>query len=324
MATTEIQVAYDSEDQSVHTMDVEQLGPSLIALGTLCKRANAILNGDRATVRVLVESDFEHKCFLISFQIVQDIYSQVQSLLHNHDVKTSKEILEWLGLVESAIGAFGLFKYLKEKRGRKPDSVQFSDKEGTVELQFDAGQNNKIEKIVINQHVYQLSQDRSVIASVKGVLQPTQSPGISAVEFREHGRLIETVHKKEAAEIIARELIDTEPDSTGLKPQVIDARLTIYSPVFDQDSRMWKFIYGGRVVRVDIHDSGIAEDVMRRGAISIGDAYLVKLEITEHKTENGYRNTYRALSWSQFLPASPGSAQGILDLIERSEDGDGH
>lgn len=164
-----------------------------------------------------------------------------------------------------------------------------SDKDGSVELKFDAGQNNRIGEIHLHQNVYQLSNDRSVIAAVKGVLQPTQTRDITAVEFKDrNGRTVEAIDKAHAATIIEQEGFDVPQDEGALPTQTIDARLTIYSPVFATESKMWKFIYSDHVVKVDISQSGMAEDVIRRGTISIGDAYLVRLEITEHKTANGY------------------------------------
>ncbi len=304
MSKTQIQIAYESDDPNVHTMDVEQLAPSLLAIGNLCKRVNAIANGDKATVRVLVESDFENKCFLINLQIVQDIYSHVQSLLHNQEVKTAKEILEWLGLLEGVLGGFGLFEYLKEKKGRSIESFETSDKDGTIKLKFE-GDNNSI---TITQNVYQLSQDHTVIAAAKSVLQPTQTHGISSVDFKEKGRTITSISKSEATEIITKEIPLALTSESQLAPQIIDARLIIYAPVFNQGSKVWRFIYSDRIIQVDISDSGIAEDLLRRGGLQIGDAYFVKLEITEIQTEKGkFRNHYRAISFSQFLPAQKGT-----------------
>ena len=64
------QVAYVGEDPNDHTMDVEELAPALLAFGKLIRAANAELNKSRARVRVLVASDFEHKCFNINFEVV--------------------------------------------------------------------------------------------------------------------------------------------------------------------------------------------------------------------------------------------------------------
>jgi hypothetical protein len=310
MATTaELQVAYNGADPDSHSMDVDQLAPSLLAIGTLCKRANAIINGEKATVRVLVESDFEHKCFLIHFKVVQDLIVQLQGFLHNEDIKTSKEIIEWLIGVEAMMGGFGLLRYLKEKRGRKPESVVVSDKTGTVEVKF-AGDNNKV---VINQNVYALSEDKTIISAVKNILRPVLSPDISSVAFMRRGQCVERIDRPQATEIIAMEQPDSLDDTADIKPQVVDARLTIYAPVFDEKSKVWKFIYGDRPISVDISESGISDDVFARGTMRIGDAYLVKLEIAEHKTEKGYRNSYRALAVTKFLPAPHGFQLPLTD-----------
>ncbi len=66
LSSQAFQVAYDGEDGG-HSMDVEQLGPALQAFGKLIREANAQLNGKKATVRVFVVSDFEHRCFNINF-----------------------------------------------------------------------------------------------------------------------------------------------------------------------------------------------------------------------------------------------------------------
>jgi hypothetical protein len=97
MATkTELEVAYSGPDPKVHSMDVEQLAPSLLAIGKLCKRANAVVNGDAATAKVFVRSDFEHQCFLVHFQVVQELIAQIQGFLHHEEIKTSKEIIDGL------------------------------------------------------------------------------------------------------------------------------------------------------------------------------------------------------------------------------------
>jgi hypothetical protein len=62
-------------------MDVEELGPALLVFGKRIKAANAELNKDRATVKVLVASDFEHKCFNINFEIIQTIWEQLRDFI---------------------------------------------------------------------------------------------------------------------------------------------------------------------------------------------------------------------------------------------------
>ena len=62
-------VAYDGKDAE-HSIDVESLAPALLAFGKLIREANVEFNGKRATAKVVVVSDFEHKCFNINFDVM--------------------------------------------------------------------------------------------------------------------------------------------------------------------------------------------------------------------------------------------------------------
>lgn len=57
------QVAYVGDNDNDHSRDVEALGPALLAFGKLIRAANTELNQNPATMKVLVDSKFEHKCF---------------------------------------------------------------------------------------------------------------------------------------------------------------------------------------------------------------------------------------------------------------------
>ena len=70
MSKVAFQLRYDGPALSEHGMDVADLAPALLALGDLIKRANANVNGD-AKVNLIVQSDFEHKCFQVSLELVQ-------------------------------------------------------------------------------------------------------------------------------------------------------------------------------------------------------------------------------------------------------------
>ena len=48
-------------------MDVADLAPALLALGELIKQTT--FNGDAAKVNLIVQSDFEHKCFQINLEL---------------------------------------------------------------------------------------------------------------------------------------------------------------------------------------------------------------------------------------------------------------
>jgi hypothetical protein len=110
MSRQSFQVAYDG-DSDTHSMDVQGLAPALLAFGRLVREANSELNGRRATVKVLVKSDFEHKCFNINFEVIQNILDMIAGLLQSEEIKTARQILIDLGIIGGG-GGLELFGYL--------------------------------------------------------------------------------------------------------------------------------------------------------------------------------------------------------------------
>ena len=89
------------------------------------------------------------------------------------------------------------------------------------------------------------------------------------------------------------------------EPQEVEAMLTIYSPVFDQEASKWKFLYEGGRITVDISETDIAAGVMDRGGVSVSDRYKVLMEVIKYKTEAGsIKSRYKATKVIKFLPAA--------------------
>jgi hypothetical protein len=59
-------------------------------------------------IRVLVTSDFEHKCFNINFEVVQNILQQISTLLKSEDLKNARDILAALGIGWGGLSAMPL------------------------------------------------------------------------------------------------------------------------------------------------------------------------------------------------------------------------
>src|SRR6266852_2631605 len=102
MSRHAFQVAYDGGLASEHSLDVEALAPALLGFGRLIRESNSVLNQNRATVKVLVTSDFEHKCFNVNFEVLQSFLQQVKTLLQDDNIQTATKLLQTIGIVGSA------------------------------------------------------------------------------------------------------------------------------------------------------------------------------------------------------------------------------
>jgi hypothetical protein len=194
------QVAYDGAGDT-HDMDVQILAPALLAFGDIIRTANAEINGDRSKVRLLVTSDFEHKCFNINFQLVMTLYEQIKTFLKLDDVSTAQTILIWLGIFGvTPLGGFGLFKFLKVRRGREIKNVtrlDSPDKQGLVSIEL--GDGAAVEKIEIHNHVYNLSENKEIAKAVSRAIQPIRDgEPFERLEFRETGKPKELISRSDA------------------------------------------------------------------------------------------------------------------------------
>lgn len=302
MSRAIIQLIYEGPALRNHLMDVQELAPALMAMGDLCQEANRVLNRERTQVKVFINSDFERGSFLINCEVIQSLYELV-NLIKDPRVMTAKELLEWLGIIGGLTGGYGLFKYLKIRRGRKIGLVEFTKSnkgENIVSIQC-KGDNNTF---CIPQRVYELGEDKNIIQACKGIVKPLKSLDIDCVKFKDKSGVQESVDKSDADAIIGTELESKEEEI--VKPQIVDARLTVHTLSFDTKPIKWKFKYGSDVISVDVSETDIPEETIKRGYARVGDNYKAKLEITERKTETGgYVNDYKIIEVLEFAPGPP-------------------
>jgi hypothetical protein len=303
VADASFEIAYDGDDLRDHRMDVQQLAPALLALGNLIRDANALLNEDRSRVKVLVQSDFEHKCFSVSLDVVQSVFEHARSFLDHKDVKTAREVLEVLGLVGiPSIG--GVLGYLRWRKGQKVDSeatITDTTVGGLIQLKLQDGSTAHI-----SQTVYHLAERPEIKKAVSGVLAPTLSPGIDQVEIRERGAPPSATITKSDAEDIRASCESDARETAEIEhtPQPVIAHLRVRAPTFDPDVKQWRFYYGEDIIAADISETNIAANAIARGGVMIDDLYTVKLLITEHETPaHQFRKSYKITEVLDFKPA---------------------
>jgi hypothetical protein len=317
MSKVAFQLRYDGPALSEHGMDVGDLAPALLALGDLIKRANATVNGDAAKVNLIVQSDFEHKCFQVSLELVQSILSTIGTLLTDeHALKNAQTIAGWLGLVGGS--SLGLFKYLAHRKGKVVESVTpvadqttitTSDSQGNVAVKFQGDDGT----VIVNQNVFILGEDPLVREYATKVVSPLKRKGIDKLQFNpERADKGETITKADADAITIGRNELKEKEIESFEPQAITAHLQVTRPDFDSSAKSWRFRYGDKTISVDISETSIADDVRARGYVRIGDTWHVRMLVTEKRTPAGYRNEYKV---TEVLDFEPALRQSLLPFI---------
>lgn len=211
-------IRYDGPALENHEMDVHDLAPALLALGDLCGVANEALNGPDSAVRVIVRADMEHRCFQISFDLIQTTYDHLTTFMGKENVKTAKELLEWIGIIGGGTlfvggGLFGLYKALyknsqeAETFKSPPTDLSHEIRQGQVEAHMETG--NIVYQIVgddnritVAPEVHLIARDARSLSSVKKILAPLSKAGVTKLEFEVDGRVTQYFSKTEAQELL--------------------------------------------------------------------------------------------------------------------------
>ncbi|MGY3618823.1 hypothetical protein [Bradyrhizobium sp. USDA 10063] len=297
------QVAYVGDIDSDHSMDVEALAPALLAFGKLIRAANAELNQNRATIKVLVDSEFEHKCFLINFETLQIVLDQVKSFLNDEGVKHAGDVLQKIGVLGGTI-ATGVFGYLKWRNGRKVESMQeVKDSPSAVVIKLE-GTGHTLQ---IGKDVFRLAQNPEVLEAVEGTLAPIKDrKEARAIEFRKDNVPLTTYREEDINAIVAscEDPGGAEPteEEEEEEPRTVTAVLYTHGPVFDTKAANWRFLYKRKPIYADIRATTIAKDAVKRGGSFMNDRYKVKMEVTPPTTDDGTPH-YKIIEVLEFTPA---------------------
>lgn len=297
-------VRYDGPALADHRMDIADIAPALLGISELCKIANRKFNGERASVKVLIGTDAEHQCFQLNLQVVQTLWEHTKSVLSNEDIKSAKELLEWIGILATAGGgAVGLLHLLKLLKKGRISETQLTSVEGRDRVVLVIQGDNNITSVVVHPQTLELLRDEPAVANAKKVVQPLLQDGYERVEFEARGSVTEVIDKDDAVAIASLDSSKIEKTEVD-EPQTIIAWVTVYSPVYDPKAPLWRFKFGDAHVYMDITETDIAEMTMKRGTAMIDDAYKVELEIRqEHKPGGGITNHYRIKKVLEFRPA---------------------
>lgn len=275
-------VAYNGEGLRTGAMDVRELAPALLAVGDLLERSNHVLNGDRAKLSVMVRSDFEVGSFEIVFELAQSLATQTHMFISGEQLKSAKEIAEFVGLIVGGGGGlYGLLELIKFLRG-KSATEGTTLQNGNIQIKIE-GNNNHVE---VRPEVFQLANDQETRKAASAVMKPLTSHGIDRFEVRSEGHV--TAYGREDLPAFAPPR-PVEQEITNVDTEQTVA-LEVIKPSFE-DGLTWMFSDGsGGRVSATMKDDGFVDRIQRRElAFSKGTILRLVMRSKRYATGTGLR-----------------------------------
>jgi hypothetical protein len=218
-----------------HKMAVEDFAPAILALSELVKRANTLMNGDRAAVRAMIDVDVEQHCLQFDFQILQSVWDQAKALFTEANIKSASDI--GTALLGTATIGVGLFAALKKLRGKSPKSAKVVMRDGNnvTQINFNGG------SFFVIPDTARLLKDPQTLKHAKKALEPITKPGYEKLEFEDRGKVIESV-SNEDARLIQDMPIPQEPATQIIPASRIRATVGVRRAVYAGNGK-WTIQY---------------------------------------------------------------------------------
>lgn len=115
-------VKYNGEALADHSIEINDLAPSLIAVSDLIHEANSMANKGNATVSVKVKAT-ETGCFHVLIQTAQLTAHDVRELLTGPNITALVALLVILDFLEGPTTVTGLITLIKKLCGRGPKKI---------------------------------------------------------------------------------------------------------------------------------------------------------------------------------------------------------
>lgn len=273
-------IRYDGPALSQGEMDVQDLAPALLAIAEIAKIANQKFNGDRASIKVLVNADVEHKCFQLDLSLVQSWIDQARALIGEDNLTTLQQLGEILGYASGAVaGVFGIYSWAFKKGEKQPSItvLNYIDARGAVLLQASDGRT-----LEADAKAWELAKEAKILPHMKTVVAPLARNGYTDFEVVEGGRAVVRIDETAARAI--REAPAPVGAAEDEQPYVspVEGQVEIHTAQF-KGTAQWGLWWTGRVRMMKIEDD---DWLQRYQANKVPDAVPgawldVSMEITQ-------------------------------------------
>ena len=292
----EFDISYNGPALVDGRMNVRDLAPAMMAVGSLFESTNELLNADRAAVNINVRATSSGS-FHILFEILQN--PGINSI--NDIISTAKDIVNLIiGGGTIAVGLFALVKWL---RGRKPEIERIN--EGMFRLRLENG-----ETYDIPTELLMMYQDANVRSALAGTVRPVKEEGIETFEIRENDEVVIEVSGNYVEYFDAPQIQELILDETRSQA------FSIVSLAFKEGNK-WRLTDGQATFSVSMIDKDFQHKVDNNElSFSKGDLLVCDMRTVQWRTLQGLKTEYEIVTVNKHLPARQLELPWISDELD--------
>lgn len=282
----DFKIIYDGPALQSHSMEVRDLAPALLAVGSLFDEVNRLLNGDKTQIKLQVTA-LGAGSFEVFLNLYQSLAEQVSNFL------TGEFVTSVLNLKELLFApGIGLFWLIKKMKGCRPYKVT-DLKNGLVRVEFEG------DTIDVPVPLLRLYQDANIRRAIEEVLKPLCRDGIDSFKVKEKEVVIASVTKDQLTYFRVPKLEDEKIVSSES-----EAAYSIVSLAFKDDNK-WRLSDGGATINVTIHDENFKKKVEQNEiSFAKGDILRCKIKTIQWRTTEGLRTEHEVLEVREHIPAA--------------------
>lgn len=290
----ELEVSFGGPALAEGRMNVRDLAPSMLSMGSLFESANKILNGERASVNINVRATASG-----SFEVLYEIVQMQAGMPLEELLSTAADMKELLFGGGAVTALFTLVKWL---RGRKPKVEKVND--SLFKLTID----NQTYEVPIE--LLKLYQDANIRKSLEDIVHPVKEDGIEVFEVRHKKCLVQSVKKQDV------DAFDYPEFQEHLLDETRRYAFSIISLAFKEDNK-WRLTDGQAIYTVSIKDSAFLRRVDKNEiAFAKGDVLVCDLRTIQWQVPDGVRTEYEITKVHSHKPARQLPMLNLLDEAE--------
>ena len=164
-------LSYHGPDVDNGAMDVQDIGPTLLAIGTLFNEANSELNEESVKINVNITATSANS-FNIDLSVVQSVMEKVVGLFTTSELTTA-------AIIAILFGTNGLSWLIKKIRGRKIEKADRIKPAGKYKMSFSDGSS-----IEIDESVMKLFKNRRILEAITQIVSPVAKDGIEKLRVK--------------------------------------------------------------------------------------------------------------------------------------------